>query len=109
MSLDTDIRAAERVLASDPTAWRPVLTLLLRADRAQEALAMLEATEGRIHEAGKGLGRASWMEAISGATDRAAARALTENATALLRVSDARLALENDIALGRYGRMEAQA
>lgn len=99
--MDDTLRTAERELAADPTAWRPVLALLLRAGRQQDALAMLEATEERLYEAGRGLGRAAQMEAIVGATERRALAALVAHSDALLRVADARLALANDLALAR--------
>lgn len=100
---DTAIRAAEATVERDPTAWRPLLALLLRAGRAQAALAMLQRCEERVIEEGRGLALAAQNEAISGATERPAQAAMCANAARVLQLCDAIVALENDIAFGKHG------
>jgi hypothetical protein len=96
---DTTLRSLERAHASDPLAWRPLLAAYKRAGMESEALVMLEQTEERVIEAGRGLARAAQHEALMGATDRPAQAAMCRNAREVLALSDARVALENDMAL----------
>jgi hypothetical protein len=97
--VDDAVRNAERGFEQDAAEWRPLLVALLRADRQADAVAMLERAVERIHEVGRGLARAAQMEAICGATDRPAFRALARTTDEVGAALEALRALED----GRTG------
>lgn len=98
---DERIRHLERAHEFDALAWRPLLAELVRIGRGPEALAMLERTEERLHEQGRMLVVAARHEAYCGATVRTGTAAFVAHMDETLAVAAARVALDNDLALGR--------